>query len=76
MIIDTEALREYQTGCFNCGRGTQHPFDTIIERYEVYFDRKKKHLEERLAVFQEMKTVWETLELILKKSRSKLWVEH
>ena len=77
--IDTNMWYFYDLGCFNCRCDwafRKHPFDCVLGRYDALFDKKKKHLEERLAIFQEMYTVWETLEEIVKRSASKLWVEH
>jgi len=40
-----------------------------MERYENLFNDKKKWHEERLRIFQDVNTVWETLEDVYKKSQ-------
>ena len=40
-----------------------------MERYEYLFNDKKKWHEERLRIFQDVNTVWETLEDVYKKSQ-------
>lgn len=45
-------------------------------RYEKLFEKKKEFLEERLRIFQEVNTVWETLEMVHKKSKSQVMIEN
>ena len=40
-----------------------------MERYENLFNEKKKWQEERLRIFQDVNSVWETLEDVYKKSQ-------
>lgn len=40
-----------------------------MERYENLFNEKKKWHEERLRIFQDVNSVWETLEDVYKKSQ-------
>ena len=65
--IGSQPLNDYKDGLFHCNNSfADNAFDTIMNRYEKLFNLKKKLLEERLSLFQDFNTVWETLEIVYK----------